>query len=60
MELLTANEIELPPAEQVEPTPKLIKRGRGRPRKLTTAPPTTVLQDKRVLDLTTKEPKELA
>jgi hypothetical protein len=60
IELLTANKIELPPAEQVELTPKLIKRRRGRLRKLTTAPPITVLRDKRVLDLTTKEPKELA
>jgi hypothetical protein len=48
------------PAEQVELTPKLIKRRRGRLRKLTTTPPTTVSRDERVLDLITKEPKELA
>jgi hypothetical protein len=60
MESPTANEMEPPPAEQVELTPELIKRGRGRPRKLTTAPPTTVSRDKRVPDLTTKEPKEPA
>jgi hypothetical protein len=52
--------MELPPAEQVELTPELIKRRRGRLRKLTTAPPITVLRDKQVLDPTTKERKELA
>jgi hypothetical protein len=59
VELLTVEEIELPPAEQVELSPKLIKRRRGRLRKLTTAPLITVSQDKRVPNLATKEPKKV-
>jgi hypothetical protein len=53
-----AEQMEPSPAEQVEPIPKPIKRGRGRPRKLTTAPSTTVSQDERVPDLATEESEE--
>jgi hypothetical protein len=58
MELPSVEQIEPSPAEQVEPIPKPIKRGRGRPRKVTTAPPTTVSQDERVPDLETEESEE--
>ena len=58
MEPPSVEQIEPLPAEQVELIPKPIKRGRGRPRKVTTASSTTVSQEQRVPDLETEESKE--
>ncbi|KAI2474740.1 hypothetical protein Ptr902_12194 [Pyrenophora tritici-repentis] len=58
MEPPPAEQMDTSPAEQVELNPKPIERRRGRPRKLTTAPPTTVSRDERVPDLATKESEE--
>ncbi|KAI1676625.1 hypothetical protein KJE20_13874 [Pyrenophora tritici-repentis] len=53
MEPPPAEQMDTSPAEQVELNPEPIERRRGRPRKLTTAPPTTVSRDERVPDLHT-------
>ncbi|KAI1678126.1 Retrotran-gag-2 domain containing protein [Pyrenophora tritici-repentis] len=58
MEPPPAEQMDTSPAEQVELNPEPIERRRGRPRKLTTAPPTTVSRDERVPDLATEESEE--